>query len=349
MNQRYLLLPLLALAAWAQPRPTAGQEYKNIQVLQDLPATELPPAMAFMAASLGVNCGHCHASSRSQEKDDQPAKLAARRMIQLTRAINKEHYKGENVVNCQICHQGRLRPLAMPAISREAPVAPSQDPLPQTPLPTVDQLLERTIDAVGGRAALDKINTRVLEGFLELPGGGRAPLERCQKAPNLLWMQAQVGPNPGLVGYDGKVAWERNATQGSREMEGADRVRTQRDAEFHRELGLRELYRKMTVTGREIAADREAFVVEAASREGGLDKLYFDAQNGLLLRILQISQTPLGPLPFQIDFEDYREVDAVRVPFTVRWKRPGLWLSFRFEHIRHNVPVDEAKFAKPSP
>src|SRR5260370_914787 len=80
---------------------TAGDVYKNVQVLKDLPARELDGVMNFMAAALGVGCAYCHINS--WDSDDKTAKLAARRMILMTRAINGEHFSGNPAVTCYTC------------------------------------------------------------------------------------------------------------------------------------------------------------------------------------------------------------------------------------------------------
>ena len=79
--------------------------------------------------------------------------------------------------------------------------------------------------------------------------------------------------------------------------------------------------------------------------------LYFDAQTGLLQRILAITQTLLAPIPEQTDFEDYREVDGVRLPFIIRQSFVDPWVGWtrKFTEIKHNVAVDDAKFNPPPP
>jgi hypothetical protein len=77
--------------------------------------------------------------------------------------------------------------------------------------------------------------------------------------------------------------------------------------------------------------------------------LFFDKQSGLLLRELRYSNSPIGRVPTQIDFADYRDVDGIKLPFRMTYA----WLDGRdsivLNEIRTNVPVDDAKFGKPAP
>ena len=88
---------------------TAAQQYKNIQVLKDIPADQLIPTMQFIAGSLGVECDFCHVK-RQFDKDDKPEKKTARRMMEMMFAINKDNFKGEREVTCNTCHRGSPHP-----------------------------------------------------------------------------------------------------------------------------------------------------------------------------------------------------------------------------------------------
>ncbi len=94
--------------------------------------------------------------------------------------------------------------------------------------------------------------------------------------------------------------------------------------------------------------DRQVQVVQGSSPSAGLATFYFDAESGLLVRVMRYTDSYVGRFPTQIDFSDYREVSGVKVPF--KWT--VVWLdgkqTFELADIKTNVPIDEAKFAKPS-
>jgi photosynthetic reaction center cytochrome c subunit len=343
MRQTFALL-LFCVSGYGQEK-TAEQAYKNIQALQGIPASGMTQAMAFISGSLGVSCSHCHIVGQF-DKDEKPAKETARQMIRMMQRINQEHFGGKTTVNCQTCHQGRLRPVAIPTIaSGDAP--PRSEPSPT--LPSADQVLDRYVDAVGGRAAIEKISTRISKGTFQGPGV-RATVERIQKTPARLLIIVQFPKGTSSFGVNGSRGWEKGpGSAPAREAPPDDEnvAPFQWDADLHRDLKLRELYTKVSVTTQETIGSVSAWVVEAESRRGQTEKLYFDSQTGLLLRRLQIRGSPLGPLPLQMDFGDYREVDGVKVPFFSRWARPDVTLTFQYDEVRHNLPVEDARFEKP--
>jgi len=120
-----------------------------------------------------------------------------------------------------------------------------------------------------------------------------------------------------------------------------------RDAVFYKELKIEELYSKLIVLEKTPIGDAETYVIQATPVNGPPEKLFFDVQTGLLVRRYVESDTPLGKLPLQIDYEDYRDIDGVKQPFMIRWSMPGRIWGRTIDEIKQNVPLDDAKFSAP--
>lgn len=328
------------LAAPEPPQAKAAEEvYKNIQVFKGLPASQLQGAMSFMADSLGVGCGYCHA--KAFESDEKPTKQAARKMIRMVFDLNRgggDLFRGA-AVSCYTCHRGRPRPVSVPAIARAEPKAPAKA---ETPLPTADEVLEKYVRALGGREALAKATTRVVKGARVGADGVLVPEELYQKAPDKLLVMTKYPEVTFTSGFDGARAWARDGR-------GADQLNDQfaealrREAEFYHGVRLRELYPKLAVAGRETVGGREAYVVS-----GGGEKFYFDAETGLLVRRYAEFKTALGHTPVQVDYEDYREVDGVKLPFRLRWSNPRYSWGRKVEQVTHNVLIEDERFQPPA-
>ena len=73
--------------------------------------------------------------------------------------------------------------------------------------------------------------------------------------------------------------------------------------------------------------------------------------SGLLVRQVRYAQSPVGRIPTQIDYADYRDVSGIKMPF--RWTVSSLdgQDTVRLDEVRMNVnvPIDAAKFAQPAP
>jgi hypothetical protein len=237
------------------------------------------------------------------------------------------------------------------AVSALAQTAPKEaDKKPAEALPTIDQILAKAIEATGGKAAIEKHNSRVMKGTLEIPAMGMTgTTETYAKAPNKFANIATIsGFGSFSQGYDGKIAWSNDPVQGLRELSGAELALARREAEFYSDLKFKEMYPKAVVKGKEKVGSGEAYVVEATPAEGGPEKLYFDVQTGLLVRRDFTLDSAQGQIPTETYLEDYRVVDGVKIPHTIRQSNPAVQFTIKVTEVKHNVPVDDAKFNKPS-
>jgi outer membrane lipoprotein-sorting protein len=214
-------------------------------------------------------------------------------------------------------------------------------------LPTVEQVLAKYVEATGGSAVHQKLTTRAAKGEWEnVTRGVRFPIEIYAKAPNKRVEILDAPENRGFTGrgYDGTAGWSMNMTEtGLRPVEGTELATMQRESDFYREIRLDQLYQRLTVTGKETIAGREVYAIEAVPESGNTEKLYFDAQTGLLSRRDMV----YGKTPVQHYYEDYRAVDGIKLPFVLRSEGPVRVIT-RLTEIKHNVAIEDARFKSPA-
>ncbi|RMG54473.1 MAG: hypothetical protein D6723_04985 [Acidobacteria bacterium] len=215
---------------------------------------------------------------------------------------------------------------------------------------TADEVLEKFVEATGGRQAYEKLTSFVAHGTLEIPAQGiRGTIRIYAKAPNkLLVIQTVEGIGQLQQGYDGRVAWSRDPFQGLREMDGVELANFKREATFNAELKWRELYEKVELIGTEKVGDRQAYVIRLTPRLGRPITQYYDKETFLLLRQDSVYEGPQGTIPGQEYFSDYREVSGVKVPFRVIQKSSLGEAVMSLTDIEPNVEIDDARFAKPT-
>ena len=332
------------------PRPSmagkkAGEYYKNLQVLKDIDADQLLPSMDFIVASLGVECENCHVDG-AREKDDKKAKLTARKMMQMTMDINKNSFDDQRKVTCFSCHRGAEQPVPTPIIPDVAPVrraANQQEPA----LPTVDQLLEKYAQAVGGTANLQKINSRVMKGNV-LFGDTKSPIDLYAKAPNKRISFSHSSNGDSMTAFDGTNGWLGNTGRPARDMTPTEAASAKIDADFSLALDLKQNFQRLRVLRPEKIGDKEFYVL--AGQVQGLPpvRFYFDEQTGLLSRVYRATETALGRMPVQIDYSDYRESDGIKIPFRWTLARMNGRFTIQLDSVQQNVPIDDSKFAKPA-
>jgi len=227
-------------------------------------------------------------------------------------------------------------------------VTQSQASSPKTP--TADQIIDRYIEAEGGRAALSKLTSRVMTGTIDVPSMSLSgTVEVREKAPNRSLGTLTINGASFLQGFDGTTGWTDDPQNGLRELSGAELAETRRESDFYHTLDLRKLYLKFTLTGTDKVGDRDVYVVEGVVPEGGApEKMYFDTQTGLLLRDVTQHHSADGVSEFQQEYADYRDTDGMKLPHTIRQINEGTLVVITVEEYHHNVPLDDAQFAKPA-
>ncbi|HSB07971.1 MAG TPA: hypothetical protein VLM38_00555 [Blastocatellia bacterium] len=214
-------------------------------------------------------------------------------------------------------------------------------------LPAVEQVLEKYVRAIGGREAYQRLTSRIARGEWEnATRGVRFRIEIYSKAPDRRVETLDAPENRGFTGrgYDGANGWSMNLTEtGLRQLEGAELATMRRESDFYREIELEQLYRRLAVIAKEKMDAREVYVVEATPEIGNSEKLYFDIETGLLIRRDMVYGTTL----VKHYYEDYREVDGVKLPFAVRSEGP-VRVTTRLKEVKHNIAIEDSKFKSPS-
>jgi hypothetical protein len=216
--------------------------------------------------------------------------------------------------------------------------------------PSVDQILDHYVQSVGGKEAIEKVTSRAMKGTLENSDDGTtSPAEVFAKAPNKYLEVVNLGDAGQMQqGWNGQKGWGKDPDSGLHDMEKSDQAAATRDYDFYREVRLKELFPKMALVGKMKVDDRDAYIVEAATANGATEKLYFDAESGLLVRRdFERVTVDDGIVLYEVDYEDYKDVDGLKLPSTIRRKTPDYALTYRFTEIKANVPIDDARFNKP--
>lgn len=353
---------------------TTEQVFKNIKVLKGVPADQLIPAMEFAAASLGVHCDFCHVEGHF-EKDDKKPKEIARKMMQMMFAINKENFQGERKVTCYSCHRGSVKPVSVPLVAGAdhepqhgammAQGGPPAGPPPAgaapgmmagprgaegepdlSKLPQPSEVIEQYVQAVGGISAIQKISSRVEKGSVAM-FGHQLTVEITAQAPGKYRSVTQLPMGESTSVYDGHEGWIAFPGRPMRAMGSADREAARMDADLQFPADAKEMFGELRVAKPETVNGHEAYQILGLQAGEPPVQMYFDEQSGLLVRLERYAESPLGLYPTQIDFQDYREVDGVKVPFEIITARPGNSITLQLQSVQQNVPIDASTFAKP--
>jgi hypothetical protein len=362
------LLSVALVSGQAAP-PTAAQNqmlaenvFKNITVLRGIPVDEFMGTMGVFSAALGLSCEDCHTASSNNwanyAQDVSPRKAMARQMVRMMADINKQHFGGRQVVTCFTCHRGsNSRPRVTPSLVTlyGAPAPDELDVLipPAVPGgPTPVQILDKYIAALGGAQRVAALTSWTAKGTYSGygPEGAPRPVEVYAKAPN---QKSVVVRDPGagdnVTTFSGTAGWVSAPFRPIEvlELHGAELDSARAEAELLFPTNVKTVLTGMRASN-DFIDDRTVLSIQG-TKGGSIVTMYFDEETGLLSRLVRSTPSPVGRLPVQIDYSDYRDVNGVKMPY--KWKMT--WLdgrsNFEMTEIQANVTIPATRFARPAP
>ena len=361
------LLGTVLTARQAPPQETpllAEDFFENVQVLRGIPVDEFLDTMGMFSAATGLNCTDCHvdesAGGWGPYADDNQLKTTTRAMVGIMTAINEQYFGGRQGVTCYTCHSGNRRPKAVPNLAVQYAVNPDIEApyeiLQPTPFaPSVDDVLDRYIDAVGGATQLNGLTTIIAEGtYSGFDDFDEYPVQVFAQAPNqrTTILHSQYGDI--TTTFDGQSGWVASPIETKPApviaMTGGNLEGLALEAELSFPGQITQVLTDWIPGPLTEIGDREARILQGRDATGAPVKLYFDVESGLLVRLVRYSsQSPVGRVPTQVDFEDYRDVSGIWFPF----KSTSTWTNgrtiYQLTNVQVNPTIPAARFARPVP
>ena len=338
--------------------PLTDSTFKNIMLLKGIPVDTFFDAMGMFANAMGNDCTYCHAPTAALDRNAfaiaTPRIQRARQMIVMMNAINKQYFAGQPRVTCFTCHGGNQSPRSDPNIALQYSTPP-EDPnvrdFPTDPTGSADQIFDRHLQALGGAARLAALKSFTAKGTYEGfdTAFEKVPVEIFAQAPNRYATTVHMSAGNSLRVYNGTGGWISGPdtpvplmtlTSGN-----LDRARLEALVAFP--VGLKQAFNQWRV-GRAVMNDEEVRVLQASENGQPVVNLYFD-ESGMLVRLVRWTVTPVGFVPTQIDYSDFRDVAGVKVPFHRKVSQTYMQMTVELTDVQPNAAIDAARFAKPAP
>lgn len=224
---------------------------------------------------------------------------------------------------------------------------------------TADEVVEKHLAAMGGRAALAKLTTQSATGTITISMQGNdvaGALEIYHKAPNKARTYFKMDLSAFGAGEmtvdqrcDGKTAYASNSMQGDREITGSQLQSMLNNTFPTPLLNYKEAGAKVELAGKEKIEGRDAHVLVYTPKAGPASKQYLDAETFMLVRSVSKVDVPEmgGEIEQTTDVSDYRSVEGTKVPFVVKVTTPVQGITIAFTNVDLNKPIDDAMFSRP--
>jgi hypothetical protein len=316
-----------------------AQQPKNVQVLTGMSRPEVQRVMNQMRAGLGVHCHYCHTKGDAAE-DTKPQKLRAREMMRMVIDVNARHFGGQPVVTCFTCHNGKPRPAVVPPLPQ--PVPPDTEVAEAKALPTVASVIQKYVAAVGRE--LTPATSRLFKGTLQSPTGPPVHGTIAQDGDKVR-LDLQLPDGSALTRVvDANSGWIRDKN-GVRDMQPEELISSRMGRRALAPFYTSSIGDDARVVDTEKIGERSVWVVATTKA-----RYSFDSQSGLLLRRVVYYTSPIGRIPEQTDFDDYRDVGGLKLPFLIRAALVDPWLggTQQAETLEIGVAIKPEEFEKPS-
>jgi outer membrane lipoprotein-sorting protein len=224
---------------------------------------------------------------------------------------------------------------------------------------TADEVIEKHLAALGGRAALSKITSRVSTGTISVstPNGDiTGTFESDLKAPNKTRIYMKLGlmalgaPDDMILQqkFDGTAGYMLNSLQGDATIEGnqLDNMRNNVFPTFF--LTYKEAGTKVELLPKEQVDGKPAIVPLVTPKTGSTPRIYLDAETYLIVRSITKVNVPAagGDVEQTNTLSDYRTVDGVKVAFQIVQSSAQQTFTIKIDKVQHNVALDDLIFKK---
>ncbi len=216
-------------------------------------------------------------------------------------------------------------------------------------LPSVDDILKRNVEALGGEKAMRKLKNRVARGKIELAVfGAEFPVVMRQMVPNKEMMELTIeGLGAIRDVFAGSKGWTETPDGTVTEKKERELANKKIDADFYVYLHFKKNYPTIKLQGVEEVAGKKVFAVRMTPKKGDADTFYFDAATGLVAGVASTSEMQGQEVKTRVLFRGYKAVDGVQIPHTLELEEPAsAGFTIRLESVKHNVKSDSKWFKK---
>lgn len=320
---------------------TAGQKFKSIKVLNDMPADQMGKVMNMMSASLGVDCKFCHSSNDGDyEKEGNENKDIARKMITMVFDLNKTQFNGRPEINCYTCHHGISHP--QPSFPLGVGTPPMPRPIQPEKRPVADEIIARYEAALGGKDNIAKVTSRQIKATRVEPDGKTTE-------PETIWLKGTKYRSDLAYGKyivkevaDGKSG-RKFGDDSPIELKPDEAEQIKREGEILSLANLKTIYPRLEYRSIDRIDGKEVYFMIGTTAGNVRERLYFDVATGLLVRRAVSTPTVLGGFVYQVDYSDYKDFGGVKMPTTMKYAVPHIGWTRKISDVR-NGGVDDSIF-----
>ena len=218
---------------------------------------------------------------------------------------------------------------------------------------TVDEILAKHYEAMGGLAKIKALNTMRVTGTMGMGQGMEAPLVMERKRPDKRRVEFTIQGMTGIQAFDGEKAWSLMPFMGKKDPElgsDEDNKNEKDDADFDGSLvDWKDKGNTIELMGKEPVEGADAFKLKVTKKNGNVETMYLDTETYLLVKSEGKVKRRGTEIEGETVFSDYKDVDGYMMPFSMEQGAKGMdqRRKMTFSKIEVNVPLDDGRFTMP--
>jgi hypothetical protein len=237
--------------------------------------------------------------------------------------------------------------VSLAAQSAQAPAA--QKPADAAALPSAQSILDRHVQAIGGREALKKHSSVRVTGTMNVPANGiSGAVETFAARPNKQLVKITLaGIGETFRGFDGKHAWSNDPITGPTLATGKELEERTLDADFESNLNLSTRYTAMKTLEKTTFDGRECYKVSLTRKDGVEDIDFYEVSTGLKAGAINTRESAMGKITGTTTFSEYKKFDDILQPTVVKQSAMGAEIIMTISAIEYDK-VDPSVFELPA-
>jgi outer membrane lipoprotein-sorting protein len=215
---------------------------------------------------------------------------------------------------------------------------------------TAEEIVDRHIEVIGGKAKLAAINSMIIKGVFNIPQAGvEMPYTRVSKRPGKFRMDVTSEMGKMIQATDGETAWQVNQFQGVMEptvMSDEEAIAIKRQASIdgfflnREEQGI-----KLEFAGEETVGGQTLQEVKIYYNEEDTPiSAFFEKESGILVKMVATFEQAGMEMESVTIMTDYRETDGLLSAHRLEQSVMGQNFVITVDEIQYNVPVEDNQF-----
>ena len=209
-------------------------------------------------------------------------------------------------------------------------------------LPAGRAIIDRYVQAIGGRDAVMRYTSIRYVGNFEMPAAGmKGNLTIVQAAPNKMGMTIELpGMGEMVTGFDGTVGWSINPMQGPRVLEGKELEQLREDAGPSALLRAPDRIRSAETVELTTMGGRACYKVKIIYNSGRESFDCYSPETGLLVAMTQTQESPMGTVQVTTFFDEWKAFGGLKTATKLRQQMLGQEQILTIDRLEFDRPED---------